>query len=280
MPMKSVPWNPSEYHCLTPDLAGPSAMQDRLESQIRLRGLLDSVARLTASGPSGVSLRDEIESRILMKVQENQSNDSRQLMMRNAVERYRSERKKILQVPGVLGDAGLKVAVQAVCDAYFAFNIEKWRADFDAVYAKELAENSVFRELERANEQIEEIRANDRWKVGIARRFFNGGAVPAMWRDFRADLMGEVQMAETITKLFLKEWRARAPYFLEPVTVTGVLIRSLPDCLRETWLKLYQRLGLGDIPKRVTYEPLVSKLPTDDVPGQSTLPGKFSRASE
>ncbi|MCC7419404.1 MAG: hypothetical protein IT428_03895 [Planctomycetaceae bacterium] len=275
--MKAIPWNQNEYNVLAPTLAGPVSMQDRLDRQVELQGLLDRLAEINARGPSGARLRDEIEGKILATVKENGDVDLRRRALKGAITRYQQERAKALRNPGAVGQGGMAVAMRAIQDLYFSFGLERFREDFASMFAVDLEKDEMADSLSKLTRRVEEIQSQDRWKVTDARRFFIGERMPFSFREYRCDLMGEVPFAETICKLFLKEWKARAPYFAEPVTIGGVAIRSLAEVHRGPWLGLYARLKLGDMPKRIMYEPTLLSRTVSAEPPPTDLPGKFGR---
>jgi hypothetical protein len=89
-------------------------------------------------------------------------------------------------------------------------------------------------------------------------------SVPLVWgddapRQVREDEHKAVRRRNSrrIIEKFVSIWQERGPLFPSPVTVTGILISSLPREQRETWQKAYDRLKLGDFGKRLYFMPII-----------------------
>lgn len=274
MPKRSPTWNMTEYSCLSDDLAGPEAMLTRQAAQSELTSLQQRLVEKVALGPRGAALSQAIEEQILSLVRANSDKEQRRQFLRAWVLKYRERSQESVRHP-IIGRGAVMAAVHQIRDTYSAFNIDQFREDFAAAFAEEMGSaDPIAKEIEDITVSAKSItKANPAWKVADVRKFFRDG-VPSLWRDYRMDVLGEVSLAETILKLFVHDWRSRAPLFPEPVTVCGIAIRCLPTSRRDHWRRVYERMRLSELRKVPMYDAVILNIP-DDAVEASSLPGKF-----
>ena len=274
MPKRSPTWSMTEYSCLSDDLSGPEAMLSRQSAQSELTSLRQRLVEKVALGPRGAALSQAIEERILSLVRANSDKEHRRQFLRSWALKFRERLQESIRHP-VIGREAVTAAVHQIRDSYSSFNIDQFREDFAAAFAEEIGTaDPVAKEIEEITTAAKSItKANPAWKVADVRKFFRDG-VPHLWRDYRMDVLGEVPLAETILKLFVHDWRSRAPLFPEPVTACGIAIRCLPTSRRDHWRRVYDRMRLGEQRKVPMYDAVILNIP-DDTAEVSSLPGKF-----
>ncbi|TXH53877.1 MAG: hypothetical protein E6Q97_12050 [Desulfurellales bacterium] len=151
---------------------------------------------------------------------------------------------------------------EQIRDMYGAIRVDEFEKDF-AAYARTDEDKKQEEALKEIDKKLQSLKARLEKHKNKLPACFKGRKLPTEFRGRKiANVAGEERfemdlenLADSIVRSFAQDWRARAPLFHAPVSVTGTLIASMAPNLRELWQKSYDKLGLGSLVKRVIYTP-------------------------
>lgn len=262
--LKYPPYDSSEYNCLK----CPEAATD---FYLRLEELENNRADLDLQ-------RKELEDRSkssLLAIKEAVVADISRFLGDQDPERRRNQLGRLLpnlktcleRGPGLMR-ARLRSASLEVLRHYATLDVEVFQQDIDT-FIEDTDDGKSLRDSLRkldGRRGYAESQITNHWK-GYESLFHQ---VPIAWRDWKfavstaegpeketAVAKERRNMAERIIRTFVRDWKERAVFFEDPMTVTGVAIHSLPDEKRRTWLAAYDKLGLRSLPKRPYFQAIM-----------------------
>lgn len=238
--MISAPFSKDEYNCLLPDLSGPEAMWDRIESERLLKTHEDNATNTRNRFLDNKDLRQSIEDEIL---EEKKVKTDDVDALRETVEALRNLKFKQKSYGKYYGKEFYRDLMEGIRDKYCSFDIERFKKDFAQAFPSVnlTDQEKLHRKSERkAEKQRNKIDHDYDWKQHFK-------IVPNSWRGMSVKNIGKDSMAERICREFIKDWTERQTRFVRAVTITGVLIDSMPDKSKELWERIWRKFDLDKI---------------------------------
>jgi len=271
--MISAPFSKDEYNCLKPDLSGPEAMWDRIESERMLKTHEDNATNTRNRFLDNKDLRQSIEDEILEKKQV-ESDDITAL--RETVEALRNLKFKQKSYGKEYGKAFYIDLMSGIRDKYCSFDIERFKKDFSQAFpsVRLTDQEKSHRKSEReAEKQRNKIDHDYDWKQHFK-------IVPNSWRGMSIKNIGKDSMAERICRKFIQEWTERQSKFIRAVTITGILIDSLPDMPKELWTRMWKKFDLDKIKRAEIFSYTLFKQEKAALkPAPESIPATFHEAN-
>lgn len=248
--MQLPPWNVYEYTCLNPDLSGPRAYYRKVQAEKRIKECEDRLKQLENRPLHGDRLRVSIEDGLKRIVDSKPSGEERQNFIEHWLDRYRDAYQHSLSYP--MHKDQLDAILEQILRCYISVEIEAFQDDCAIVMAG-VDEDPLKEEVKEIEKSLRARRKELDWNPQKDHEKWMKQS-PKRWRNNTVSRkFPKYRMAEYVCAEFVADWRARAPMFREPVTITGTSIASLPEARRKVWESLYEEMGLGDLPKRVQY---------------------------
>jgi hypothetical protein len=260
--LKYPPFNNSDYACLKSPLTAA-------EFCLKLEALEDRKASLELE-------RQQVEAQSkcsLLSVKESVLNDVASIIRTCDQEQRRVELgghlmnlKTCLSRGGIANDRRRHSSAE-ILRLYARFDVDAFAADLDHYIAASGDGQGLRESLQKITGSIgratREINAH--WEK--VEDLFH--TIPLNWRDHRVGVPEHSpereqalqrerrRMAERILRAFVRDWRDRAGMFEVPVTVNGIAIHTLPAHRRADAQQAYEKLQLGQIPKKPCYKFIV-----------------------
>jgi hypothetical protein len=168
-------------------------------------------------------------------------------------------------------------ASRRIFDSFSSFDVEEFYKLKEELSKSEEGETAEDR-IKQINKAIGDVQAHIKKSFNARRfkKFFT--YIPSLWREKRlSDTFKEGDMCMHILRVFIHDWKERAGHYSVPVTVNGVAILTLDRERSDSWMKLYERLGLR-FSESALYQYRDAELRniTLGEKTESSLPGMFS----
>ncbi len=256
MPLQRPNFDVHKYDCLKPDLSGVRAFvgAEDINRQIELK--LASKDALLRAPPQGGDLLNSLIADIKGLTLAHRNRPAR---MKALCDEYQAACAKGKALAAA--DGRKAQSLRAIVSMYAAFNEVEFRREFNKEFGE--AGPGIAAAVQAIEEDIAKLQeaAKEAWPSDpeVLCVYFRNETIPERWREYGIrDTFSDCSMATMIMESFLRDWRDRSARFGPPVTINGLLIKSLPTKMQQTWQELYGFLRLGELPKRIYYEPLTA----------------------
>ena len=259
--MRAPIFDDSKFAVLNKDLSGPFAWLRKQAILKRIETAQDKIDNLSTTMLSGNGLLDKILEEIKVRGEVHDIAQRRRPELAAAANKFAEiNQKKSLRYP-----VSTTQIVDHLRALYAIVDVDQLKADFAAEFAGVETFNpneSIIQldaEIELAESELKRVWPQTAEEFGP---FFQTGNVPSLWEGRRVAPPGDPrrnQMASSLVEGIMVEffgaWRARQRGFAQEVTLSGILIHTLPDDIRPKWKSLFvaSKMETGN----PVYKPLV-----------------------